>query len=49
LINIQQNFSDKKEDGVLSLEHKNLLEMGRQDTTTPVTVSVTAHTTPEFR
>ena len=33
----------------MSQEEERLLEMGRQDTTTPVTVSVTVHTTPEFR
>jgi hypothetical protein len=33
----------------MNLEEERLLEMGRQDTTTQVTVSVTVHTTPEFR
>jgi hypothetical protein len=30
-------------------EKRRLLALGRQDTTTPVTVTVTIHTTPEFR
>ncbi len=30
-------------------EKLRLLALGRQDTTTPVTVTVTIHTTPEFR
>jgi hypothetical protein len=33
----------------LSDREVRLLELGRQDTTTPVTVTVTVHTTPEFR
>ena len=36
-------------DRELNDEEVRLLELGRQDTTTPVTVTVTVHTTPEFR
>jgi hypothetical protein len=33
----------------MSHEKERLLDLGRQDTTTQVTVSVTIYTTPEFR
>jgi hypothetical protein len=33
----------------LSDREVRLFELGRQDTTTPVTVTVTVYTTPEFR
>ena len=32
-----------------SKEYSRLLEMGKTDTTTQVTVTVTVHTTPQFR
>jgi hypothetical protein len=40
---------EREEDVELSLDDRKLLDMGRQDTTTSVTVSVTVYTTPEFR
>ena len=46
---LNKKNSDGKVDRVLNREEQRLLELGRQDTTTPVTVSVTVHTTPEFR
>jgi hypothetical protein len=48
---IISNISDGEEESSqkLSVEKERLLDMGRQDTTTPVTVTVTVYTTPEFR
>jgi hypothetical protein len=42
-------ISDIKNDAELNLDDRKLLDLGRQDTATPVTVSITVHTTPEFR
>ena len=41
--------SDIEHDRELSEEQSRLLDLGREDTNTSVTVTVTVHTTPEFR
>ena len=40
---------DEKKNRGLNLDAERLLDLGRQDSTTQVTVSVTVHTTPQFR
>jgi hypothetical protein len=42
-------ISDVRGDRELSLEERKLIDMGRQDATAQVIVTITVHTTPEFR
>jgi hypothetical protein len=48
MLNVIFILDEKKNTG-LNLDAERLLDLGRQDTTTQVTVSVTVHTTPQFR
>jgi hypothetical protein len=48
-VKVSEDVNDINAVNAVNDEKRRLLALGRQDTTTPVTVTVTIHTTPEFR